>query len=653
MSWPRTGRLGEQPFARIFGTLATTGFTGALRVAQDNRNYALWWRDGVIVDADSASPEDTLGRVALEAGLIDSAVLADSVRRMAMNPAKRQMEIFLETGVLKPEMAMRVARMALSRRALRLFALNLSSTYTVEEVAHERNEGGPVEPRWALYRGLRQFYDERRLENELPELPGQAIKLAVDAGAIQDAFAFTDDERILLAYLAKGYWELPDLVDACLTLARPVVVAIVAALASFSTLDIQPANSVPRLRKRAREATQRMSKDALMAGAPPPTGPSDPARARPISQQLEPLRPSLGTPPQGSFRVPTGASSPKVTTEPPGSPRLAPIKVTTEPPAAAPMVQFKVPTAPPPATSQPVPPPQRPPAAQSSFRVPSTRPLASPPTQNPPPARTGPNVTAGNHVIAGQLRDQILAKFGQVETNADHFQILELSRDAGAAQVKAAYFQLAKTYHPDRLGLVNLTDLRPQVERIFAKLSDAFATLGDDARRKEYMNILAQGGEAAIKKRNDEEVAKANKILSAEEHFRKGEMALRRQMFPMAVEEFGEAVELNPEEGEHHAMLAWSVWCNANEKEAVFNEVKKGMHKAVELNPKCVAAFFFLGQVYKHMNDMDRAYNSFQKTLNLQPGHVDAEREIRLIEMRKSKGPDKKGGGLFDRFKKK
>jgi tetratricopeptide (TPR) repeat protein len=125
-------------------------------------------------------------------------------------------------------------------------------------------------------------------------------------------------------------------------------------------------------------------------------------------------------------------------------------------------------------------------------------------------------------------------------------------------------------------------------------------------------------------------------------------------MFPAAIEEFAEAIELNPEEGEHHAMHAWSVWCNAAEKEPLFVEVKKGLQKAIELQPKCVSAFFFLGQVYKHMNDMDRALHSFRKTMDLHPGHVDAEREIRLIEMRKAKGPpEKKGGGLFDRFKKK
>jgi tetratricopeptide (TPR) repeat protein len=182
-------------------------------------------------------------------------------------------------------------------------------------------------------------------------------------------------------------------------------------------------------------------------------------------------------------------------------------------------------------------------------------------------------------------------------------------------------------------------------------LSDAFAAIGEDARRKEYLGILAQGGEAAVKRRADDDAARATQILSAEEAFRLGEMALRRQLLPQAVEQFKRALELNPDEGEHHALHAWTVWCITPDKERVATEVRRGMQRAIELNSKCAPAFFYLGQVYKHLGDRDRAYNHFRKALELQPGHVDAEREVRLHDMRK--GKDTGRGKLFDRFKKK
>jgi len=258
---------------------------------------------------------------------------------------------------------------------------------------------------------------------------------------------------------------------------------------------------------------------------------------------------------------------------------------------------------------------------------------------------------SGDKVVSDALREQILAKSRLVESGADHFAVLEVTRETSKDQIKATYFHLAKTYHPDRLALVNLDELRPQVERIFARLSEAFGVLGDEARRKEYLTILAEGGEAKFRARESQETAKAVQILSAEEHFRRGEMALRRQAYPQALEEFKKALELNHDEGEHHAMHAWAVWCLATDKDKVLTEVKKGLHKALELNAQCAPAFYFLGSLYKYKGETDRAYSHFQRCLDLVDGHTDAEREIRLIDMRRASGQDRKG--LFDRFKKK
>jgi tetratricopeptide (TPR) repeat protein len=247
-----------------------------------------------------------------------------------------------------------------------------------------------------------------------------------------------------------------------------------------------------------------------------------------------------------------------------------------------------------------------------------------------------------------------MKKLAAIDAGADHFQILEVARDATKEQIKSAYFQLAKTFHPDRLPLLKLEHMRPQVEKIFARLSESFAVLGDDARRKEYVAVLAQGGEDAVKRRAEAENAQAMKILSAEEHFRLGEMAMRRQMWPQAMEEFKKALDANPEEAEHHALYAWCLWASATDKtEALAADVKKRLQKALEIGPKCAPAHYYLGQVALFQGDMDRAYGHFRKVLELRPGHLDAEREIRVIEMRRAKGGggggDKKppGGGLL------
>jgi len=54
--------------------------------------------------------------------------------------------------------------------------------------------------------------------------------------------------------------------------------------------------------------------------------------------------------------------------------------------------------------------------------------------------------------------------------------------------------------------------------------------------------------------------------------------------------------------------------------------------------------------ILKEEKDVDRAYNTFRKAHELDPRLLDAEREMRLINMRKEK--EKSGGGFFDRFRK-
>jgi tetratricopeptide (TPR) repeat protein len=151
--------------------------------------------------------------------------------------------------------------------------------------------------------------------------------------------------------------------------------------------------------------------------------------------------------------------------------------------------------------------------------------------------------------------------------------------------------------------------------------------------------------------RPEEAKPAATRLLTAEEHLRKRELAARRGMWLAAADQFQPAVHLNDNDAEHHANLAWSRWNATENKDGVYAEVRKTLLRATELSDRCVPAFFFLAQVYSARNELDRAYNTFQRVLSLNENHVEARREVRIIEMRRAKGSERKG--LFDLFKKK
>ncbi|KAK0083152.1 hypothetical protein PV325_009237 [Microctonus aethiopoides] len=62
----------------------------------------------------------------------------------------------------------------------------------------------------------------------------------------------------------------------------------------------------------------------------------------------------------------------------------------------------------------------------------------------------------------------------------NYYEILGVTRNSSAKDIKKAYYQLAKKYHPD----TNKAD--PNASKKFQEVSEAYEVLSDDAKRKEY-----------------------------------------------------------------------------------------------------------------------------------------------------------------------
>ena len=66
--------------------------------------------------------------------------------------------------------------------------------------------------------------------------------------------------------------------------------------------------------------------------------------------------------------------------------------------------------------------------------------------------------------------------------------------------------------------------------------------------------------------------------------------------------------------------------------EAMCQEAERDFTQALKKNPRCAQAYFFQGQMHKLLGDGKKALAMFQKTLDLQADHVDAQREIRYLK---------------------
>jgi curved DNA-binding protein CbpA len=67
----------------------------------------------------------------------------------------------------------------------------------------------------------------------------------------------------------------------------------------------------------------------------------------------------------------------------------------------------------------------------------------------------------------------------------DHYKVLEVARDASAEDLQHAYRALALRYHPDR-------NAAPEASARMAAINEAWETLGDPRRRRQYDALLAK-----------------------------------------------------------------------------------------------------------------------------------------------------------------
>ncbi len=225
----------------------------------------------------------------------------------------------------------------------------------------------------------------------------------------------------------------------------------------------------------------------------------------------------------------------------------------------------------------------------------------------------------------------ILRSRFQAARDNDLFVLLDVPDNATRDQIKSAYLAAAKAFHPDRYA-GSPPERRAQVEQLFRLINEAYAILSDDKKRAAYIDKRNSPTPDAPDIPVDEERVRA--IVDAEMAFLEGEAALRKHDVMGAVVAFKRAVDLNPEEAEHHALYAWM---RVAAGQVPLSGIKGDLQKAIQLSPRCARAHHYLGVVLRDEGLLDEATTSLRTALEIDPLLTEAESELRLIAMRQGK----------------
>jgi curved DNA-binding protein CbpA len=214
----------------------------------------------------------------------------------------------------------------------------------------------------------------------------------------------------------------------------------------------------------------------------------------------------------------------------------------------------------------------------------------------------------------------LLAKAHAKET--DHFQVLGVKQDATAAQIKVAYFQLAKTYHPDTVPASAPPEVKQLCADLFSRISEAWGVLGDDAQRAGYLDDLKTGAGVDVDVMN---------ILHAENVFQAGVLLVKARAYADAILKFAEATKLNPDEAEFGMWRSWCEFLLAQEKKKVHAGLAAAIEAGLRLNPKCAQGYLFLGQMAKITGDLALAEKHLKRGLGVAPEQTDLQRELKYL----------------------
>jgi len=190
--------------------------------------------------------------------------------------------------------------------------------------------------------------------------------------------------------------------------------------------------------------------------------------------------------------------------------------------------------------------------------------------------------------------------------------------------IDARFRELARKFHPDTLARKELSEFVAEAQDVFAKLTEAYNLLKDDAERERYRKPAE----------SKEDLAEVRRVLEAEVLYQKGIIHFRRKEYGLAEQMFLEARKKN-EDGSHLAMWAWLRFLNPeNDRKAVREEVKIALQKAIQLTPREADFYFYLGKVCLDMEQIASARQYFNKAVEINSEHIEAARELRMLERR-------------------
>lgn len=238
---------------------------------------------------------------------------------------------------------------------------------------------------------------------------------------------------------------------------------------------------------------------------------------------------------------------------------------------------------------------------------------------------------------ASKSFDELSSLYEKLKTKEiDYYELFNLKNTVAFSEIKDAYYQYAKKFHPDRFGDSRDPELKEKANFVFSLINKAFEVLSNEEKRREY-DTKGYKEIQNMDKVNENLVEKANLF------YRKAKSLYAQKKFLEAASFLEEAVRNDRNKAPYFLLLGLS----QSNIPALRRVAEKNLQKVVEMEPWNAEPLAALGLLFLAEKLDKRAESFFRKALAIDPDHEVALNKIAEL------APGTKKHSVFSIFKKK
>jgi curved DNA-binding protein CbpA len=231
----------------------------------------------------------------------------------------------------------------------------------------------------------------------------------------------------------------------------------------------------------------------------------------------------------------------------------------------------------------------------------------------------------------------------KLQSISSYYDVLRVSNDASADEIKMAYYALARHFHPDLFSKAD-PSLQRRIETAFARVTQAYDTLRDAGQRATYdsklqaqvraQQLAEQAPKPTLKKKerapgepDESDDPQINVNERAEQQFKEGFAALIAGQRTQALSLLASAARTIPVEPRYRAFYGKALASHEGSRRLAEAELQA----AVRLEPNNSEYRLMLAELYRDLGFGVRARTEAERAVSLDPNNRKARELLKKL----------------------